>query len=156
MGQGQRLDADDREQCLVRVQSRHQTLTCSDLYVGTDPSGHTAYSWLTTGAVQAVQFDIAPLLQAMMQRNLIDANATLGLIELGSEAFYSTRNVTFTIDDYRVSLNGNPAAPPSAQISTPGQYIEMPASSAVTSTAAHLLKASFGWISVLAIALMSS
>jgi hypothetical protein len=108
----------------------------SDLYVGTDPSGHTAYSWLTTGAVQDVQFDIAPLLKAMVEHSLIDSNAMLGLIELGSEAFFSTENVTLTVENYGVNLNGNLAvAPPvAAQSSTPGQYLEMQPNGSVSTS----------------------
>jgi hypothetical protein len=77
--------------------------------------------------VQDVQFDIAPLLKAMVEHSLIDSNATLGLIELGSEAFFSTQNVTFSVQNYTVNLNGNLAAAPlAAQSSTPGQYLELP------------------------------
>jgi hypothetical protein len=86
--------------------------------------------------VQDVQFDIAPLLKAMVEHSLIDSNASLGLIELGSEAFFSTRSVTFTVENYTVNLNGNLAAAPLAvQSSTPGQYLELPANGSIpTST----------------------
>jgi hypothetical protein len=98
--------------------------------------------------VRDVQFDIAPLLKAMVERSLIDPNAMLGLIELGSEAFFSPRNVTLTVQNYAVNLNGNLAvAPPAAaQGSTPGQYLEMqpnastPTSAPLTGTDPESLK----------------
>jgi hypothetical protein len=124
--------------------------------------------------VRDVQFDIAPLLKAMVERGLIDPNAMLGLIELGSEAFFSPRNVTLTVENYAVNLNGNLAvAPPAAaESSTPGQYLEMqpngstPTSAPVTVTtpesqkkanAAATLGATLGgstWMAILCIGVM--
>jgi len=75
-----------------------------DLYVGTDPTGHTTYSWLTGPFVQTFQFDVAPLLNAMIQKNLVEPDVVLGLIEFGSEAFYSPSNVTFSVTNYEVDL----------------------------------------------------
>jgi hypothetical protein len=92
----------------------------SDLYVGTDPSGHTAYSWLAESVVQTVQFDIAPLLQGMVERGYIEPNVTLGLIEFGSEAFNSPSNVTFTVANYGVNLQSNITVPSPASQSSSG------------------------------------
>ena len=67
----------------------------------------------------------------MVEHSLIDSNATLGLIEFGSEAFYSTQNVTFTVENYGVNLNKNLAAAPSPVVQSsatstpPSQNLEM-------------------------------
>jgi hypothetical protein len=73
----------------------------------------------------------------MIGKGLIDSNAMLGLIELGSETFFSTRNVTLTVESYGVNLNGNLAcAPPAAaQSSTPGQYLEMQPNGSIPTSA---------------------
>jgi len=49
--------------------------------------------------------DITALLQALWKNNLVPSNASLGLVEFGSEAFHSAQNVTFAASDFGMDLS---------------------------------------------------
>lgn len=49
--------------------------------------------------------DLTALFQALWKNNLIPSNASLGLVEFGSEAFHSAQNVTFAASDFGMDLS---------------------------------------------------
>jgi hypothetical protein len=60
--------------------------------------------------------DIFPLLQAM--QTIIPSNLTLGLVQFGTEAFFSTQNVTFGLSDYSLDLETTSGSSTAAPTST--------------------------------------
>lgn len=53
--------------------------------------------------------DIAPLLQYLTTKSLVSPDAQLGLVEFGSEAYYSQSNVTFSAGDFSMQVwHGEP------------------------------------------------
>jgi hypothetical protein len=48
--------------------------------------------------------DISPLLTALVQNNLVPANAYIGRIDFGNEAFHSPSNVTFSAAGYSMDM----------------------------------------------------
>jgi xyloglucan-specific endo-beta-1,4-glucanase len=54
-------------------------------------------------------FDLTTLLQALWKNNLVPSNASLGLIEFGSEAFHSDQNVTFAVSEFGMDLAPGPS-----------------------------------------------
>ena len=49
--------------------------------------------------------EISPLLQYLWRNDLIQSNATLGLIEFGSEAYYADGNVTFSASNFSADIS---------------------------------------------------
>ena len=49
--------------------------------------------------------EISPLLQYLWRNDLISANATLGLIEFGSEAYHADGNVTFSASNFSADIS---------------------------------------------------
>lgn len=58
--------------------------------------------------------DLTALFQALWKNNLVPSNASLGLVEFGSEAFYSAQNITFAASDFGMDLS--PGSPPELHI----------------------------------------
>lgn len=48
--------------------------------------------------------DIAPLLQYLWRNQLVSADARLGLVQFGSEAYHSGNNVTFSAADFNMDV----------------------------------------------------
>jgi hypothetical protein len=74
----------------------------SNLYVGTTRRGSTTLSWLAASNVETVAMDIAPLFRAMQP--FMAQGLTLGLVQFGSECFFSTDNVTFGVSNFSLSF----------------------------------------------------
>lgn len=53
--------------------------------------------------------DISPLLQALWRNKLIPGDAFLGLVEFGTEAFHSDKNITFTVSHFGMNLTSGTA-----------------------------------------------
>jgi xyloglucan-specific endo-beta-1,4-glucanase len=53
--------------------------------------------------------DFNPLLQALSTNKLVPANAFIGIIEFGTEAFYATKNVTFSASKFGMDLQAKSA-----------------------------------------------
>jgi hypothetical protein len=84
----------------------------SNLYVGTTRRGSTTLSWLASSNVETVNMDIAPLFKAMAP--FMASNLTLGLVQFGSECFFSATNVTFGVSNFSLAFtaqttSGNPS-----------------------------------------------
>jgi len=58
--------------------------------------------------------DLTALFQALWKNNLIPSNASLGLVEFGSEAFHSVQNITFAASNFGMDLS--PGTPPELNI----------------------------------------
>jgi len=54
--------------------------------------------------MQDFNLDISPLLTALVNNNLVPANAYIGRVDFGSEAFHTPSNVTFSAADYSMDL----------------------------------------------------
>jgi len=102
------------------------------LYSGLNFRGHNTMSWLPTTptSIEDVDMDIAPLFQAMSI--LLPPNLSLGLIQLGSEAFFSSVNVTFGMSDYSLDLETTSGSETLLLAPTPTSTIS--SSSAATAT----------------------
>ncbi|KAG9246754.1 concanavalin A-like lectin/glucanase domain-containing protein, partial [Calycina marina] len=84
-------------------------LTCflSDLYAGQNDLEQYVLTWLAPVTTEKFSGDIMPLFTAVLEAN----NATfptsddyLGSLQMGSEAFYSNVNVTFSVPAFSVDL----------------------------------------------------
>lgn len=80
------------------------TIVCSTLYLGQNSRGTNVYTWVSTSDETDFDEDISPLLQYLWRKNLVSADACLGLVEFGSEAFFSEDNVTFSAADFGMQI----------------------------------------------------
>lgn len=72
--------------------------------------------------------DISPLLQYLWRNELVSADARLGLVEFGSEAYHSEDNVTFSAGDFGMQLWQG--TPPSLNLNPIDERCEKPTSPA--------------------------
>lgn len=70
--------------------------------------------------------DITPLLQYLWRNQLVSADARLGLIEFGSEAYHSGNNVTFSAGDF--SLDVWLGSPVRYELNPPALHCKQPES----------------------------
>lgn len=72
--------------------------------------------------------DISPLLQYLWRNQLVSADARLGLIEFGSEAYHSGNNVTFSAENFNMDVwRGTPAK---YELNPPADHCKAPKSPA--------------------------
>ncbi|KAF1809566.1 concanavalin A-like lectin/glucanase, partial [Eremomyces bilateralis CBS 781.70] len=74
------------------------------LYRGTNQRGTTSFTWFPPINTTSFDTDFYPLLQFLIDNDLIDPSLNLGLVEFGQEAFYSTGKVTFAVNGYNMNL----------------------------------------------------
>ncbi|OCK77131.1 glycoside hydrolase family 12 protein [Lepidopterella palustris CBS 459.81] len=79
------------------------------LYMGKNHRGNNVFSWISPLNITDFNEDISPLLQALWRNSLVPQNAFLGLVEFGSEAFHSDKNVTFSISNFGMNLTSDTA-----------------------------------------------
>lgn len=77
---------------------------CSTLYSGLNSRGTSVFTWVSPSDETSFDEDISPLLQYLASNKLVSADARLGLIEFGSETFYSAGNVTFSAGDFTMGV----------------------------------------------------
>lgn len=79
------------------------------LYTGKNHRGHRTFSWMSPVNMTDFNEDISPLLQALWRNKLIPGDAFLGLVEFGTEAFHSDKNITFTVSHFSMNLTSGTA-----------------------------------------------
>lgn len=77
---------------------------CSTLYSGQNSRGTSVYTWVSPSDQTSFDEDISPLLQYLWRNELVSADARLGLVEFGSEAYHSENNVTFSAGDFSMQI----------------------------------------------------
>jgi len=82
------------------------------LYTGTNSRGTTVLTWIAGSTVKNVDLDVYPLIQILTTGSFINqTNVLLGLVQMGSEAFGATQNVTFQLSDYSMTIQPNATSP---------------------------------------------
>ena len=71
-------------------------LPTSNLYIGENSRGQRVLTWLCASNYTTFDADALPLISYLLDNGLVDGNEIMGLLEFGSEAFYSIDNVTFS------------------------------------------------------------
>ncbi|KAJ0108455.1 hypothetical protein J7T55_002059 [Diaporthe amygdali] len=74
------------------------------LYTGQNSRGTLVYSWVSPADQTSFDEDITPLLQYLWRNELVSADARIGLVEFGSEAYHSGNNVTFSAGDFDMNV----------------------------------------------------
>lgn len=95
-------DFDDRT--LILSIHLRKNLACSTLFVGQNTRGTLVYSWVSPTDQTSFDEDITPLLQYLWRNDLVSADARIGLVEFGSEAYHAGNNVTFSAGDFSMDL----------------------------------------------------
>jgi len=79
------------------------------LYVGMNKRGVNVLTWIAGSTIKNIDIDVLPLIQAL--KSIITGNdVLLGTVQLGSEAFYATENVTFQVSNYSLDIEPSPAS----------------------------------------------
>ncbi|ROW06362.1 hypothetical protein VPNG_07541 [Cytospora leucostoma] len=98
------------------------------LYTGQNSRGTTVFTWVSPTDQTSFDEDIAPLLQYIWRNELVSADARLGLIQFGSEAYHSGNNVTFSAADF--TLDVWLGTPVKFELNPPGDHCKDPESPA--------------------------
>lgn len=80
------------------------TFPTSTLYRGTNQRGITSFTWFPPQNTTTFDTDFYPLVQFLIDNQLIEPTVQLGLVEFGQEAFFSTGNVTFAASGYNINI----------------------------------------------------
>ncbi|KUJ13835.1 concanavalin A-like lectin/glucanase [Mollisia scopiformis] len=78
--------------------------TIYTLYSGANNNGQFVYSWLAPSNVTTFDRDISPLLHYLWQHKLISESNYLGVVQFGTETFHASSNVTFSAQDFNISV----------------------------------------------------
>jgi len=81
----------------------------SILYRGRNQRGTDVLTWVATVNVTDFAAEVSPLLQSLWRNELVSPASHVGLVEFGSEAFHSARNVTFSASNFSIRLATGPA-----------------------------------------------
>jgi hypothetical protein len=93
----------------------------SKLYCGTNKArGQKVYSFLTDSEMTTFKFDATSALQALVSNNLVPGNASIGVVGFGTEAFYATENVTWTVSAFGFGLGSSKGSSSSGSGPGPG------------------------------------
>lgn len=74
------------------------------LYIGQNSNNATVYTWHTATNQTGFFEDVSPLLQYLWRNNLVDADAYLGLVQYGTEAYHAASNVTLSASNFSMAL----------------------------------------------------
>lgn len=76
----------------------------STLYSGQNSRGTSVFTWVSPSDQTSFDEDVSPLLQYLSGKGLVSADARLGLVEFGSEAYHSGGNVTFSAGGFSMEV----------------------------------------------------
>lgn len=99
---------------------------CSTLYAGQNARGTNVFTWVAPSDRTSFDEDIAPLFQYLWHNELLSADAQLGLVEFGSEAYHSGNNVTFSASSFGMGVW--PGDPPRYELNAVGDGCKAPTS----------------------------
>ena len=77
---------------------------CSMLYKGQNSRGTRVYTWVAKQNQPSFDEEVTPLIQYLIRQALLTTNDFLGVVEFGTEAFYSTGNITFSASSFHMDL----------------------------------------------------
>ncbi|POS69189.1 hypothetical protein DHEL01_v212418 [Diaporthe helianthi] len=127
---------------------RHFSCPWITLFTGQNTRGTLVYSWVSPTDQTSFDEDITPLLQYLWRNDLVSADARIGLVEFGSEAYHAGNNVTFSAGDFGMDVwTGTPvnlALNPIADHCEPPQNPSGPQSSPEEGTGVRALGISSG------------
>lgn len=78
--------------------------TLFDLYFGDNSNGQQVYTWVAQGNTTEFFGDVEPLISTLAQHGGPTSTDYLGYVAFGSEALYSTQNVTFAVPSLSIDL----------------------------------------------------
>lgn len=81
--------------------------TLFDLYFGDNSNGQQVYTWVAQGNTTEFVGDIEPLITTLADHGGPTSADYLGYVAFGSEALYSTQNVTFAVPSLSIDLTTN-------------------------------------------------
>lgn len=110
----------------IHIDGRGILTSCSTLYAGQNSRGTSVFTWVAPRDETNFDEDVSPLLQYLWRKKLVSADARLGLVEFGSEAYHSGANVTFSASEFSMQLlTGHP---PKYELNPIGDGCEKPVS----------------------------
>ena len=119
------------------------TLTAdfSTLYNGTNSNGQKVFSWVSNTNLTSLNEDISPLIYFLPHHGLVPFDTYLGTIDFGSETFFASQEVNFTVSHFSASLQtpsntSNGSTPVSTQVT----QLPSPSSGADSGSAALLTR----------------
>lgn len=101
---------------------------CSTLFTGRNTRGTLVYSWVSPADQTSFDEDITPLLQYLWRNELVSADARIGLVEFGSEAYHAGNNVTFSAGGF--SMDIWPGSPVKFELNPVADHCDAPQSPA--------------------------
>jgi hypothetical protein len=120
----------------------------SSLFCGVNPHrGTHVLSLVPASALTDAHVDFFPLLQSMIAHNFVPANVSIGLVELGNEAFYSTENVTLSVSSFGVDIGSK--NPPSGGHHSPSSSSGGPQSTPAPTQTSSAKILGLGWVCVM-------
>lgn len=96
--------------------------------MGQNDRGTLVYSWVSPTDQTSFDEDITPLLQYLWRNDLVSADARIGLVEFGSEAYHAGNNVTFSAGDFRMDVW--PGSPVKFELNPVADHCDAPQSPA--------------------------
>lgn len=108
----------------------------STLYSGQNARGTIVFTWVAPSDQTSFDEDIAPLFQYLWRNDLMSADAQLGVVEFGSEAYHSGNNVTFSASSF--SMGVWPGVPARYEINAVGDGCKAPTSPTKEGVAARM------------------
>lgn len=76
----------------------------STLYSGTNHRGIKTFSWLADHDLHDFHLNLLDLTIPLVRKDWIPYESYLGLVEFGTETYYSNGNVTFSASDFAMDL----------------------------------------------------
>jgi len=73
------------------------------LYSGTNQRGVHTLTWLASEVVKNIDMDVMQLITPM-KALITEPNLIVGLVQLGTEAFFASENVTFSMSSYSLDI----------------------------------------------------
>jgi len=97
---------------------------CSTLYSGANNNGQFVYSWLAPDNITTFDKDISPLLHYLWQHKKISESNYLGIVQFGTETFHASSNVTFSAQDFNLTVaSGKPLVDSKATAAAPPNLV---------------------------------
>ncbi len=78
--------------------------------MGPNGNGQYVYSWLASSTIENFDEDISPLIAYLWKQKYISESIYLGTVQFGSETFHADANVTFSVQDFSITVaSGKPS-----------------------------------------------
>ncbi|KAF2134969.1 glycoside hydrolase family 12 protein [Dothidotthia symphoricarpi CBS 119687] len=101
------IGMDDRGQMAITASVGGFNFT---LYNGTNGNGQSVFSWVSPSILTSFSGDMSPFLHQLARYGLIPWDTYLGVVQFGTETFYSNSKVKFACKNFQAALGGPYAA----------------------------------------------